>query len=180
MATKSGKIVATPSEEKNIPGKRPFTVHSVVLEDGTVVEVGYKQPYRVGEYFNRAVETKYGKLKDMGPAVAGDSELGSSPPATPGRPAAVGAPTGRTFPVSQESPEMSIIRQNALTNAREVVMAAYERGPINGQAKADRQQMLDTIAEDVLYLAYKFADFSSGQREVKQARDNARMSPPSV
>jgi hypothetical protein len=178
---KTGKIVALPSEQKAAKATgKPFTVHAVVLEDGTKIEVGFKQPYSVGEYFNRTVETKYGKLVDSGPAEPGDTEPGPSPsPAAPSRPA---PPSGRTFPVDIGSPEMSIIRQNALTNAREAVsnFMGYPNVANSGATKAERQQTLDAIAEDIVYLAYKFTDFSSGQREVKEARTQARMNPPSV
>ncbi len=180
---KTGKIISVDRRGgvAKATGK-PFTIHIVKLEDGTEVEVGFNQPYSVGEYFDRTVEMKFGKLADVGPAKPGDSEVSSPSP----RAAAGGAPSapsgGRTFPVGLESPEMSIIRQNALTNAREAVMGMYDPNTIsfNRLTKEERQQALDSVAEDILYLAYKFTDFSSGQREAKQAREASRMSPPSV
>lgn len=178
MANKSGKIVSIETKmAKTRYGEKP--VYSVALEDGTSVEVGFKNPYQTGEYFNRSVEFKYGTWKDVGPAVAG-AEVATPSPAA--RPAAGGAPSGRTFPVSRESPEMSIIRQNALTNAREVLVCLYGNGDdaYPGMPKAERQQYLDALAEDIFHLAYKFADFSSGQREVARAAEMAKMNPPSV
>jgi len=184
MATKSGKITALGSRGgvAKASGK-PFTINTVLLEDGTEIEVGFKQPYSVGEYFSRRVEVKFGKLADVGAAVPGDVEMAATSPAPAAR-SAGSAPSGggyqaRVFPVGRESGEISIIRQNALTNARELVlgMVAGTGLPL---AKADRQQALDAIVEDVLYVAYKFADFSSGQREVNEAQKLARSNPPGV
>jgi hypothetical protein len=181
MATKSGKIIELLTE----PGVskttgRGYTIHGVRLEDGTAIEVGFKQPYSVGLYFNRDVEIKYGKLKDVGPAVAGAPEMGSVP--SPSRsPSPAATPTGgRTFPVGRESPEMSIIRQNALTNAREVVCGSYAKDLTGMGTKDERRQHLDAVVEDILYVAYKFADFSSGQREVARAAEISKLNPPTV
>ncbi len=181
MTTYTGKIIATNDKQVTPPGRRPFTVHSVTLEDGTTVEVGYKQPYRVGEYFSRDCEMKFGSLKDVGPAAPGASVGGSSPPPKPYPVSAGAAPAGRTFPVNPESPEMSIIRQNALTNARELITAVsmgYTVDMITDTAV--RREMLDKLTDDIMYVAYKFADFSSGQREVKHVAEMARLNPPSA
>lgn len=181
---KSGKIVALETEGKTSKATgRSFSVHSVVLEDGTRVEVGFKQPYMAGTYFNRTVEMKFGKLTDVGPAAPGETEVLS--PSSLSSTSRAAGPTGRTFPVGIDSPEMSIIRQNALTNARELVSALFDMTPANvgvaeTASKADRQQYLDARVEDILYVAYKFTDFSSGQREQKLANEQNRLNPPSV
>ncbi len=182
MTTYSGKIIATNDKQVTPPGRRPFTVHSVTLEDGTTVEVGYKQPYRVGEYFNRDCEMKFGSLKDVGPAAPGATVGGPSPSPKPYTALAVAAPAGRTFPVNPESPEMSIIRQNALTNARELVTSTFVHQEVmDPLADQDvRRKVLDNMVDDIMYVAYKFADFSSGQREVKKAHEMAKLNPPSV
>jgi hypothetical protein len=78
-----------------------------------------------------------------------------------------------------DSPEMSIIRQNALTNAREAVIGSgMHSSPHTAATKEERQQQLDAMAEDIIYLAYKFADFSSGRRESKAAAELVRLNPP--
>jgi len=148
---------------------RAFTIHTVTLDNGTTIEVGFKQPYAVGTYFNRECEFKYGAYKDAGPAPAGAApSMGVATP-TPRPSTPPPAANGRTFPVDRQSPEMSIIRQNALTNARELVSVHMHQ-----------DTPMDDKVNEILRIAYIFADFSSGQREVKQAADLAKLNPPTV
>jgi len=157
METKSGQVINVTYKDVAPPGKRPFKVHSVVLSSGEEIEVGYKQPYKIGQQFNSEVEFKYGKYKEVKPLVPGATP-------TPGpAAAAVGASSGpMNFPIPKSNKETAIIRQNALTNAANVHAAlikvgAYTAGP--------------NLAEDVIALAYQFAEFSSGQREMRLAKD---------
>lgn len=147
---------------------KPIVIHYVVTADGDRVSIGFKQTYKVGDKFSADVETSYGELKFVGPA---------SGPATPKNTTAGPKNAsnksegggGRVFPVPELSGEMSIIRQNALTNARELVVATIADLP-DGATKAEREQFYDAVVEDILRVAYKFADFSSGHREVKLAK----------
>jgi len=156
METKSGQVINVTEKAVSPPGKRPFKVHSVVLSTGEEIEVGYKQPYKIGQQFNSEVEFKYGKYKEVKPLTPG---------AAPGPAVAAvgGASSGpMNFPIPKSNKETAIIRQNALTNAANVHAAlikvgAYTAGP--------------NLAEDVIALAYQFAEFSSGQREMRLAKD---------
>lgn len=162
MDTRSGKVVDVQYESKSPPGKRPFKVHRVVLNNGDEVEVGYKQPYKIGDLFNSEVEFKYGKWKEIRP-------LGSVPSGTAGGSSAASAPTpapaAMAFPIPKANKETAIIRQNALTNAVNFFN--------NAGAPHMAGMALDEQADYVLKLAYKFAEFSSGQREMRLAKELA-------
>ncbi len=156
METRSGKIIDLLVEVKNPPGKRPFKVHTVKLDNGEQIEVGYKQPYTVGQMFNSEVEFKYGKYKEVKPLAGAPST--SSATSTPV------AATPMAFPIPKANKETAIIRQNALTNAVNAVNQMQSLGLTS-------HKTADEIANEVISLAYKFAEFSSGQREVRLTKE---------
>lgn len=160
METRSGKVVNTLSETITKPGKRPFSVHRVVLATGDEVEVGFKQPYHIGDMFNSEVEFKYGKYKEV-------RALGSAPVTSGGGGvmAAAAAAPGMAFPIPKASKETAIIRQNALTNAVNLYTSHLETQGAAGIGDWDK------AVEHILGLAYKFAEFSSGQREIRLAKE---------
>lgn len=158
---------------------KTYTAHYVITADGDKIAVGLKQKYSLGQRINIDVETKYGELKEVGPATGAPTPKNATPankvPVSSG-----GSPSGRPFPVPELSGEMAIIRQNALTNAREVVLNASALSLPQEATKAERDQFYDTAIEDILRVAYKFADFASGHREVKAARQRSNLSDTSV
>jgi len=162
METRSGKVVNILRDAKvSTKTGKPYTVHSVVLDSGDTIEVGFKQPYKTGASFNSEVEFAYGKWKEVRP-------LGSaSPPSssTSGQDATP-SPAPMQFPIPKSSKELAIIRQNALTNAMNAVNN-YDGGDRNALEK------LDEYAERVINVAYKFAEFSSGQREIRLSKELA-------
>lgn len=147
------------SETKTSKAGRPFTIWYAELDDGTRLKFGFNKPkYAVGQRIvGVATPNKFGDLEF--------SETGAAPPAPSGgsRPAATGG-GGRTFPVSLTSPEMSIIRQNALTNAN----AALDHFITHCTGEYEAPETPEEYGEAVIELAYKFAEFSSGQREAKR------------
>ena len=158
----NGCVVGVNSERRTAKATgKPFTVHSVSLDTGETLEVGFKQPYVVGQRVVGTAEMKYGKLALVSsgggsvPMAAG----GGSPP-TASAPAA--------FPTPLNSKEMSICRQSALKAAVDVfnvVGGATTRNLFD-------DKVLDEVAEQVIKLAYKFTDFSTGHREVKMVKDS--------
>lgn len=167
------------SESFTTTAGRPLVRHYVNTADGEKIAVGLKQKYRVGDRINVDVEVKFGKLSEVGPPTGVAS---ASQPAAANKPAVpdVRSPFNRTFPVPELSGEMAIIRQNALTNARELVSKSFSALVPPGATKAERDQYYDAMIEDVLRVAYKFADFTSGHREAKAARQASRLSDKSV
>jgi hypothetical protein len=161
-------------------GSNPFTAksgktynsHYVITQDGDQIEVGLKAKYKIGDRFYADIDKKFGKLTEVGP-----------PSGVPSKPSSAGVPAGdsntkqaRVFPIPELSGEMAIIRQNALTNAVNLINSKFSQIVGADKTKAEREQLADAYVEDVLRVAYKFADFSSGHREAKLARERARLS----
>jgi hypothetical protein len=105
-----------------------------------------------------ATTNKFGDLEFS------DKPGGAAPSTSSGGGGASTANTGRRFPVPATSPETSIIRQNALTNANAAVHHYMERNA----GEVTEPSSVEEYADMVIEVAYKFADFSSGQREVKR------------
>jgi hypothetical protein len=130
---------------------------------------GFKDPTLTG--ISIGTEISFDELADKyGPKIIVDSVLvggqGKTPPAKTS--SAAGNTTGYrergSFPISKASGEFAIIRQNALTNARE--LCTYCWHSVDGVAEPDT---IDESAETIIRIANIFADYSSGQREVKAA-----------
>lgn len=153
METRSGKVIDVRVDVKSPPGKRPFKVYTVVLSTGEEVEIGYKPTYKTGDNFNSEVEFKYGKYKEVKPLGASGATTG----VTSSAPSSVAS---MAFPIPKASKETAIIRQNALTNAVKLIADGNYATPD-----------LDATVEKVLATAYKFAEFSSGQREIRLTKE---------
>lgn len=143
-------------------GKRgPWTLWEVVI-DGTRVKAGFDKPsYNVGDTVSvQATQNKYGDLEMVQPGkpVGGKS----APPRAAGTGQVAARGYDRTFPVKTDSPEQAIIRQNALTNANAAVAKWFELAAGETPLPED----LAAYTELVIETAYKFTEFSSGQREV--------------
>ena len=149
---KQGKVVATPSQTRNAKSTgRPFTIHSVVLDTGDTIEIGFEQPYKIGDIFSGMTETKYGKLKltiptdpnanvTQQPTSAATSGHAEAPAAGPG---------------SCTAKDKAIIRQNALTAAANIYAATIKPGLTTSMPPA----------EDVLTYAEQLSEFALGAWE---------------
>lgn len=137
---------------------RPMTKYVTTLDStDDRIDCGFKRPpFDIGHEVSLSAVYKYKTWNwdTSAPVTAGQ------PATKPAAAAKAPVPTGRTFPVAVDSPEMSIIRQNALQHAARII--ASRDIP---KAVTD-----DAVAERVIAMAYKFAEFASGQREVKAAR----------
>jgi hypothetical protein len=123
--------------------------------------VGFSQPFKVGDSISVDVETKFGELKVTSSSVAADSGTKGVPMGTKAYAPSTGKNT--VFPVPNTHGDYAIIRQNALTNAVAIV----------SQRSDWRSEDVDTVSERVIRLAYKFAEFTSGHREKRIAKEQA-------
>ena len=166
------KTVTSPKTGKS------FKVWMVELADGSVYENGFNRPgYAIGDTVSFEWETKYGKPTILSTRASGNG--GYNPASYPRRDSGADVPenTGsglpkhyfvakgyanleKSFPVPVDHPDTAIIRQNALTNAREFIMTIQHELP---------SLSTDEIAELIIEYAYKFSEFTTGQREVKLA-----------
>lgn len=167
--TISGMVQAiTPNNGVSKRTGKPYTIWTVTV-DGHEVKAGFKKPgFEVGQNVSLPVATnKWGDVEMIQPG-APTGGYTAPPKPSGGTSAPGGAPMGgRTFPVAKNSPEMSIIRQNALTNANSLLEKLME----HGCTFQDEDQYSDVTPEEwtehLIKIAYKLTEFSSGQREAK-------------
>ena len=72
----------------------------------------------------------------------------------------------RVFPVPALSPERAIIRQNALTNAREMVVASFGGKPFDAN---------ESVAHSIIAMARQFEAYSTGDLDKAAAFEEAAM-----
>jgi len=138
-------------------------VYTVLLDSGEKFSTNFKNPSQLGlsrgsNITVTCTQGKYGldfKEKGGTPSASGGA---ATPTPRPGG-GYMGA-SGRPFPVPKNSGEMAIIRQNALTNA--VNWYTSQTG-LDGSSTIGSDV---DAAERIITMAYRFAEFSSGQREV--------------
>lgn len=161
MQTVAGTVRGITVIKQGTGRRGPWTLWGADI-DGTQVKVGFQKPaFNVGDQVSLQCEqNRYGDIEVITP---GKPVGGASKPAP--KPAGTGQAGGRgydrTFPVAKRSPEMAIIRQNALTNAN-ATLSIWAQATGNKLPKDPEE-----LAELIITLAYEYADFSSGQREVK-------------
>lgn len=160
MSTVDNFISNIYAEDRTSKAGKPFKLWYAELDDGRKLKFGFNKPkYAVGQRLvGHATTNKFGDLEfsDTAGGAAPSTSTSASTPAA--------ANTGRRFPVPATSPETSIIRQNALTNANTAVHHYMERNA----GEVNEPSSVEEYADMVIEIAYKFADFSSGQREVKR------------
>jgi len=143
-------------------GQKP--VYSMVVE-GYEVDLGFGKPkYSEGQKVSIDVNMgKYGKYEIVSEsngtannATTGLANAGALRPTAP-------PPKERGgFPIEKDNYQQAIIRQNALTNAVNLISN-------NQEYFAGQLESID-LPDLVLQIAYDFCDYSSGQREVKRAK----------
>lgn len=137
--------------------------YSVVC-NGERYNYGFKKPaFKVGDVINFSFnEGKYGKDIEVATVRVldpGSSAAAPTPPTPSGRPAY--GPPVKPFPIPALHGDRAIIRQNALTNARELVCALLGSE--------------ETVSDDVHYveriiaLARKFEAYSAGDMDMEMA-----------
>jgi len=133
-------------------------VHYIQVDTDTV-NVGFKNPYEMGEVVTLNVEESYGELR-----VAKGPSTGASGSVSMDKTSAVAnaGPRKAAFPVPLEANGTSICRQSSLNRAVEAINDMQVHDIID----FDSQEQYEKA---VLELAYKFTDFVTGQREVKAA-----------
>jgi hypothetical protein len=158
MSTVDNFITNIYADDRTSKAGKAFKLWYAELDDGRKLKFGFNKPkYAVGQRLvGHATTNKFGDLEFS------DKPGGAAPSTSSGGSGASTTNTGRRFPVPATSPETSIIRQNSLTNANTAVSAYFD-------CHADKcPESVEEYLDLVIEAAYKFADFSSGQREVKR------------
>lgn len=154
-------------------GGKPTTINMIRLEDFGEVSLGFTKPvtlpFGVGEAVSINVEKNYGKWEYKGEAPAGSvATMSEAPAAAPKGGGGGGGFTPKVFPVPVDHGDMAIIHQNSLTNAIKLVESDLYTSAwdIDKPGEVSRE----TVVEEVLNVAYRFADFSSGA-DLKKKED---------
>lgn len=162
MATYSFKVASI--NERPVTTKYgPKKAYDLIAEDGTKYGFAFSDPAKsgisVGSVVNASGEVgKYGiNLDAKTVSVGGTVDKSAAKPASGGS----GWGAAKPFPLPNTHGDTAIIRQNALTNAVATVADFVATQP------TEKWPDLDTWTDMVITTAYKYAEFSSGQREVK-------------
>lgn len=137
-------------------------IYTMDVGDYTI-DLGFKKPaYEEGETVELTIDkNQYGKWEIMPSNGAGSYGAKTSTTNNAGGHTRRKESQDAGFPIPTDNYQVAIIRQNALTNAvNSLEYTQLEEIP------ADE----DAFIEMIIRRAYKFYEFSSGQREVKIAR----------
>ena len=153
---------------------KPTTVKKMTLKDFGPVSLGFTKPETLpfveGDTVTIEVEKNYGEWQYKGEAPSGSIATVSTPPAA--APKGGGGSGGfmmvpKVFPVPDAHGDMAIIHQNSLTNARALVESdTYWSAWIDEKRSTPNRK---DIEDEIIRLAYRFADFSSGRDLEKKA-----------
>lgn len=139
-------------------------IHLVTV-DGTEFETGFKQVFSQGEMITAGVEHKYGGWQYV-------DASGNLPPVTAAVTTSVqstsGGGKGRNgaFPVDPKDGQISIIRQNSLNRAVEILETWGQHGIFKATSE-------DEYLKKLLEVALIVTDFNSGQHIVELAKAQA-------
>lgn len=89
-----------------------------------------------------------------------------------GKPAPTFSSKG-VFPIPPLDGQRSIVRQNALTNARELVagvIIASKDATTTGKTWGDRQAQLDVLSDEIVRIARKFEAYTAGDLDLESAK----------
>lgn len=175
----TGTIVSyTATNKTSTKTGKPFKVDTVTMSDGQSYECGFSplKGFNPGDTVSFVATSAYGRMNIDPATVTRVGAAGAVVAATPvgdygqmakaaAAPAAgAGRYSEKVFPVPKTHGDRSIIRQNALTNARELVSILL----------TDSDKLSDEdIANRVITMAYRFEEYSSGDRELNMAKASA-------
>jgi len=142
-----------------------------VVVDGQEYKHAFKKPaFGSGDYVSFDVKSGYPRdIDDKTVKVGAGADHSSSSPTTGDAPtSATGTPSGRkmypksqgVFPVPVDHPDRSVIRQNSLTQAREVVLNNRHFCELG----------VDEHVDEIVRIAHKFERYSAGD-EIAEAME---------
>lgn len=158
----SGRVNNAYTKTKKSKANKDFTINYIDV-DGVTVSTGFNAEHTVGEQINIAVEDKFGEWQKCGVTGTGLDPVPSNAPAAKGgwSKGSGGNSKGAgfkssTFPVEPTDGQMSIIRQNSMNRAVEILRDWMANGIITFKSEADYLKKLHEVALTI-------TDFNSGQ-----------------
>ena len=139
---------------------KAFTIHYLTV-GGVEVSTGFNQEHQEGQMVSLIVENKYKEWQKVGMGGDGLPAAGLTPEPVVRAAFGGGAPRSKgTFPVAPTDGQMSIIRQNSMNRAVEILAEWRESGLFTA---ATEDQYLRKLME----VALTVTDFNSGQDIMK-------------
>jgi hypothetical protein len=145
----------------------PKKAYDLVSTDGTRYGFAFTNPARSGISVGTKVSAS-GEVGRFGVAldpktvtIGGEVNDMETPAASVPKQVSYSGRAEKVFPLPTTHGDTAIIRQNALTNAVATVADFVATQP------TEKWPTLDTWTDMVIKTAYKYAEFSSGQREMK-------------
>lgn len=160
--------------ERDVTTKRgPAKAYDIIGTDGTKYGFGFTAPSRLGlspgTVFSADAKTSsFGLQIDSKTVTLGGTAPVVSPETVAANKASSFSGKNTVFPVPSLHGDMSIIRQNALTNAVSTVADFIATQP------TDKWPNLEDWTDWVVTVAYKYSKFSSGHRELEAAKKLAK------
>ncbi len=152
----SGVVQSMRTATKQSRAGKDFTICYATV-DGQEFSTGFKQPFSDGEMVNIVVDFKYGENQLVeGLVPTNQPLLGTVVQEAPVKKAWGGGAPARKFPVEPTDGQMSIIRQNSMNRAVEILAAWEESGIFEPKSEAEYLKKLIEVALTV-------TDFNSGQ-----------------
>lgn len=142
--------------EKVVNTKRgPAKTYSFCGDDETWYKLGFKPaPFAKGDTIEfEATSGAYGMEVDFPSIRVINKGDGSSAPSGGG---GRGAPSRGAFPIAPNDGQRSIIRQNAVTNAREILFAHRDLASFKD---------IDEVLDEVIRIAQKIELYTTGDKE---------------
>lgn len=159
----AGVVDSSFSKDKTSKAGKPFKVHYVTV-DGITVSTGFNQLFQQGEMINTTVEKKYGEWQTDGTPGGNLPDVSTAPPDAPKMKWTGGgsgfAKKTSTFPVGPTDGQMSIIRQNSMNRAVEILKQWQDSGMFSPKTE-------DEYLKKLIEVALTVTDFNSGQDIMK-------------
>lgn len=173
MATIFGTVASSYKKSITSRAGKTFDILMTKVEQGNgeVVEINMGFPNKApknihaGNFYEFDTEFKYGEHKYVGHKQSSSTDAPAAPAggASGDKPKYYEKNAGfltKTFPIPMDHPDRSIIRQNAMTHAVKIVEATIP---------ADEQfESADAMLEEVIRVAMKVEDFTTGDYEYKK------------
>lgn len=139
--------------------------------DGAWFSCGFKNPkLNVGDEVEFAFNsTSYGNEVDMGSLKIAKGTAPASPASVaPIKPAAQPSGGKGVFPIPPLDGQRSIVRQNALTNARELYQAFMIHNAVMGETPITTP--FDMVARELIGLARKLEAYTTGDMDMEEVK----------
>lgn len=169
----TGKVASASTRTFTSKAGKALTKTVLTLDNGIDIELdgfGDKvSKYPPGTTVDMGAVQAFGRWQTTGARQPGLPELGGTSAPSPAKPATT---TSRgAFPIPGNDYQVSIIRQNSLTNAVATIMPMV--GDCDNMDAPEALRALEKVSDQIIRLAYKYAAFSTGNLDTQVLQEVA-------